>query len=94
MYHCDRAKASFCRNVSWSCDVCVSSAVRQGPALRSLWEQCCCDCATVRSACCDAVVLMVGEGHADLPFILNNVLNLLPSARYPRYTSNGSPPHV
>lgn len=36
----------------------------------------------VRSACCDAVVLLVAEGHADLPFVLSSVLNLLPSARY------------
>ncbi|XP_039996604.1 focadhesin [Xiphias gladius] len=53
----------------------------QGPALEALWQQCCSDCALVRSACCDAMVLLVDQGHADLNYILNSVLNLLPSAR-------------
>uniref|UniRef100_A0A8C2EJ14 Focadhesin n=1 Tax=Cyprinus carpio TaxID=7962 RepID=A0A8C2EJ14_CYPCA len=35
----------------------------------------------VRSACCDALVLLVEQGHADLPYVLNTTLNLLPSAR-------------
>uniref|UniRef100_A0A667XYM1 Focadhesin n=1 Tax=Myripristis murdjan TaxID=586833 RepID=A0A667XYM1_9TELE len=52
-----------------------------GPALEALWEQCCSDCAAVRSACCDALVLLVDQGHADLQYVLNSVLNLLPSAR-------------
>uniref|UniRef100_A0A667XPB0 Focadhesin n=1 Tax=Myripristis murdjan TaxID=586833 RepID=A0A667XPB0_9TELE len=55
--------------------------VDQGPALEALWEQCCSDCAAVRSACCDALVLLVDQGHADLQYVLNSVLNLLPSAR-------------
>ncbi|XP_034532394.1 focadhesin [Notolabrus celidotus] len=53
----------------------------QGSALEALWQQCCSDSALVRSACCDAVVLLVDQGHADLQHILNSVLNLLPSAR-------------
>uniref|UniRef100_A0A3Q3R8V0 Uncharacterized protein n=1 Tax=Monopterus albus TaxID=43700 RepID=A0A3Q3R8V0_MONAL len=53
----------------------------QGPALDALWQQCCSDCALVRSTCCEAVVLLVDQGHADLHYILNSVLNLLPSAR-------------
>uniref|UniRef100_A0A673AJC7 Focadhesin n=1 Tax=Sphaeramia orbicularis TaxID=375764 RepID=A0A673AJC7_9TELE len=53
-----------------------------GPALETLWQQCSGDCALVRSVCCDALVLLVDQGHADLNFILNSVLNLLPSARY------------
>lgn len=61
------------------CDVCV---VCQGPAWEALWQQCCSDCALVRSACCDAVVLLVDQGHTDLHYVLNSVLNLLPSARY------------
>ncbi|KAF6730794.1 Focadhesin [Oryzias melastigma] len=52
----------------------------QSPAWESLWQQCCSDCAHVRSVCCDAVVLLVEQGHADLQNILNSVLNLLPSA--------------
>lgn len=54
----------------------------QGPALEALWQQCCSDHALVRSACCDALVLLVDQGHADLNYVLNSVLNLLPSARY------------
>ncbi|XP_056883084.1 focadhesin [Takifugu flavidus] len=59
----------------------ITSSTLQGPALQSLWEQCCSDSAVIHSACCDAVVLLVAQGHADLQFVLNNVLNLLPSAR-------------
>ncbi|XP_038155293.1 focadhesin [Cyprinodon tularosa] len=59
----------------------ISQSSTQGPALEALWQQCCGDSAPVRSACCDAVVLLVAQGHAELQFILNSVLNLLPSAR-------------
>ncbi|XP_061524967.1 focadhesin isoform X1 [Phycodurus eques] len=59
----------------------ISHSSTQGSALETLWEQCCSDCAPVRSACCDAVVLLVDQGHADLHQVLNGVLNLLPSAR-------------
>uniref|UniRef100_A0A674PCD4 Focadhesin n=1 Tax=Takifugu rubripes TaxID=31033 RepID=A0A674PCD4_TAKRU len=59
----------------------ITSSTLQGPALQSLWEQCCSDSAVIHSTCCDAVVLLVAQGHADLQFVLNNVLNLLPSAR-------------
>ncbi|KAL4006199.1 splicing factor U2AF 65 kDa subunit [Sarotherodon galilaeus] len=60
--------------ITWSC--------AQGPALEALWQQCCSDCAVVCSACCDTLVLLVDQGHADLEYILNGVLNLLPSARH------------
>ncbi|XP_062371903.1 focadhesin [Sardina pilchardus] len=53
----------------------------QGPAVEALWEQCCSDSTVVRSACCDALVLLVEQGHADLQHTLNSVLNVLPSAR-------------
>ncbi|KAM8898854.1 focadhesin isoform 1-T1 [Spinachia spinachia] len=56
----------------------------QGPALEALWEQCCSDCDAVRFACCDAMVLLVDQGHADLHYVLNRVLNLLPSSRNPQ----------
>ncbi|XP_037537542.1 focadhesin [Nematolebias whitei] len=59
----------------------ITQSSTQGPALEVLWQQCCSDCAPVRSACCDAVVLLADQGHADLHYILNTVLNLLPSAR-------------
>ncbi|XP_069034005.1 focadhesin isoform X1 [Embiotoca jacksoni] len=58
----------------------ISESTAQGPALEALWQQCCADGALVRSACCDAVVLLVDQHHADLHYILNSVLNLLPSA--------------
>ncbi|KAM3857392.1 focadhesin [Diretmus argenteus] len=59
----------------------INQSSTQGPALEALWEQCCSDCAAVRSTCCDALVLLVDQGHADLQHILNSILNLLPSAR-------------
>ncbi|KAE8278840.1 Focadhesin [Larimichthys crocea] len=59
----------------------ITQSSTQGPALESLWQQCCSDHALVRSSCCDAVVLFVDQGHADLHYVLNSVLNLLPSAR-------------
>ncbi|XP_056225710.1 focadhesin isoform X1 [Seriola aureovittata] len=59
----------------------ITQSSLQGPALEALWQQCCSDCAPVCSACCDAVVLLVDQGHADLHYVLNSVLNLLPSAR-------------
>uniref|UniRef100_A0A8C9T1B2 Focadhesin n=1 Tax=Scleropages formosus TaxID=113540 RepID=A0A8C9T1B2_SCLFO len=48
---------------------------------RVLWEQCGGEEAGVRSACCDALVLLVEQGHADLQQVLNGMLNLVPSAR-------------
>ncbi|XP_020499256.2 focadhesin [Labrus bergylta] len=59
----------------------ITQSSIQGPALEALWQQCCSDSALVRSACCDAVVLLADQGHADLQHVLNSVLNLLPSAR-------------
>uniref|UniRef100_A0A665V3H8 Focadhesin n=1 Tax=Echeneis naucrates TaxID=173247 RepID=A0A665V3H8_ECHNA len=59
----------------------IKQSSLQGPALETLWQQCCSDCSLVRSACCDAVVLLVDQGHADLHYVLSSVLNLLPSAR-------------
>uniref|UniRef100_A0A8C9TBF0 Focadhesin n=1 Tax=Scleropages formosus TaxID=113540 RepID=A0A8C9TBF0_SCLFO len=51
------------------------------PTLEVLWEQCGGEEAGVRSACCDALVLLVEQGHADLQQVLNGMLNLVPSAR-------------
>uniref|UniRef100_UPI0037E81FBB focadhesin n=1 Tax=Semicossyphus pulcher TaxID=241346 RepID=UPI0037E81FBB len=59
----------------------IAQSSTQGPALEALWQQCSSDSALVRSSCCDAVVLLVDQGHADLHYVLNSVLNLLPSAR-------------
>uniref|UniRef100_A0A6Q2ZP48 DUF3730 domain-containing protein n=1 Tax=Esox lucius TaxID=8010 RepID=A0A6Q2ZP48_ESOLU len=59
----------------------IDPSSTRGPAAEALWEQCCSDCAAVRSACCDALVLLVEQDHADLHYVLNSALNLLPSAR-------------
>ncbi|XP_057711558.1 focadhesin isoform X2 [Corythoichthys intestinalis] len=59
----------------------ISQSSTKGSALETLWEQCCNDCDPVRSTCCDSIVLLVDQGHAELQDILNSVLNLLPSAR-------------
>ncbi|CAL8326996.1 unnamed protein product [Lota lota] len=59
----------------------ISPSSVQGVALEALWEQCCSGDAGVRATCCHALVLLVDQGHADLHFILNSILNLLPSAR-------------
>uniref|UniRef100_A0A8C9XLJ1 Focadhesin n=1 Tax=Sander lucioperca TaxID=283035 RepID=A0A8C9XLJ1_SANLU len=59
----------------------ITQSSTQGLALEALWQQCCSDCTLVRSAVCDAIVLLVEQGHADLHYVLNSVLNLLPSAR-------------
>ncbi|KAF7706258.1 hypothetical protein HF521_019512 [Silurus meridionalis] len=59
----------------------ISESNTQSPALVALWEQCSSESVVVRSACCDALVLLVEQGHADLHYVLNSILNLLPSAR-------------
>ncbi|TRY53592.1 hypothetical protein DNTS_015940, partial [Danionella cerebrum] len=59
--------------------ICQTSP--KGPALECLWQQCSSDSPVVRSACCDALVLLVEQAHADLSYVLNTTLNLLPSAR-------------
>ncbi|KAM8882281.1 focadhesin isoform 1-T1 [Synchiropus picturatus] len=59
----------------------ITQSSTHGPALETLWQLCCSDCALVRSCCCDAVVLLVDQGHANLQYVLSSVLNLLPSSR-------------
>ncbi|KAJ0055752.1 hypothetical protein NL108_011338 [Boleophthalmus pectinirostris] len=59
----------------------ISQSSSQGPALETLWQQCSGENDLVRSVCCEALVLLVEQGHADLQYVLNGVLNLLPSAR-------------
>ncbi|CAB1345172.1 unnamed protein product, partial [Coregonus sp. 'balchen'] len=46
----------------------IGQSSTQGTAVEALWEQCCSDCAAVRSACCDALVLLVEQAHADLHY--------------------------
>ncbi|KAJ8397874.1 hypothetical protein AAFF_G00435630 [Aldrovandia affinis] len=59
----------------------IVQSCNQSVALDALWEQCCSDGAVVRSACCEALVLLVEQGHADLQYAINGILNLVPSAR-------------
>ncbi|CAN9509782.1 unnamed protein product [Ophioblennius macclurei] len=59
----------------------ITATSTQGPALQTLWDQCCSDCSVVRSSCCEALVLLVEQDHAELHHVLSSVLNLLPSAR-------------
>ncbi|XP_053144026.1 focadhesin isoform X2 [Hemicordylus capensis] len=51
------------------------------PALNLLWEKCCSDSVVVRTACCEALVTLVSQDHAELSYVLNGALNLIPSAR-------------
>ncbi|XP_078252166.1 focadhesin isoform X2 [Rhinoraja longicauda] len=53
----------------------------KSPALSLLWEKCCCDDVVVRAACCEALVALVAQNHAEFNYVLNGILNLIPSAR-------------
>ncbi|XP_075066622.1 focadhesin isoform X2 [Mixophyes fleayi] len=59
----------------------IKQSSAQTPALNILWEKCCCDNVVVRTACCEALVTLVEQKHADLTYVLNGILNLIPSAR-------------
>ncbi|KAK1174956.1 focadhesin [Acipenser oxyrinchus oxyrinchus] len=59
----------------------ITQSSDQTPALELLWEKCCSDNVVVRAACCDALVVLVAQDHADHQYVLNNILNLIPSAR-------------
>ncbi|KAK7910251.1 hypothetical protein WMY93_014935 [Mugilogobius chulae] len=62
-------------------NVQISQSSSQGPALETLWQQCSGENDLVRTVCCEALVLLVEQGHAELQYVLHGVLNLLPSAR-------------
>ncbi|XP_069782843.1 focadhesin isoform X2 [Narcine bancroftii] len=53
----------------------------QSHALNLLWEKCCCDNVVVRTACCEALVALVAQNHAEFNYVFNGILNLIPSAR-------------
>ncbi|KAM4708209.1 focadhesin [Discoglossus pictus] len=59
----------------------IKQSSNQTPALNVLWEKCCNDSAVVRTACCEALVALVEQDHADFNYVLNGILNLTPSAR-------------
>nr|XP_033775395.1 focadhesin isoform X2 [Geotrypetes seraphini] len=61
----------------------ISQTSNQTPALNALWEKCCSDHVVVRTACCEALVALVAQNHADFSYVLNGLLNLIPSARNP-----------
>uniref|UniRef100_A0A8C5TYH8 Focadhesin n=1 Tax=Malurus cyaneus samueli TaxID=2593467 RepID=A0A8C5TYH8_9PASS len=51
------------------------------PALNLLWEKCCSENVALRTACCEGLVALVVERHAELDYVLHGALNLIPSAR-------------
>ncbi|KAM5258007.1 focadhesin isoform 4-T6 [Hipposideros larvatus] len=53
----------------------------QTPALNLLWEKCCSDNVVVRTACCEGLVALVAQDHAEFSYVLNGILNLIPSSR-------------
>uniref|UniRef100_A0A8C3V5X3 Focadhesin n=1 Tax=Catharus ustulatus TaxID=91951 RepID=A0A8C3V5X3_CATUS len=53
----------------------------QTPALNLLWEKCCSENVALRTACCEGLVALVVEKHAELDYVLHGALNLIPSAR-------------
>ncbi|KAJ6669524.1 hypothetical protein lerEdw1_000072 [Lerista edwardsae] len=59
----------------------ISQSTNQTPALNLLWEKCCSDNVVVRTACCEALVTLVAQDHAEFNYVLNGALNLIPSAR-------------
>ncbi|KAM7023536.1 focadhesin [Acridotheres tristis] len=59
----------------------ISQASDQTPALNLLWEKCCSENVALRTACCEGLVALVVEKHAELDYVLHGALNLIPSAR-------------
>ncbi|XP_060093204.1 focadhesin [Heteronotia binoei] len=59
----------------------ISQSTNQTPALSLLWEKCCSDNVVVRTVCCEALVTLTVQGHAEFSYVLNGTLNLIPSAR-------------
>ncbi|XP_064410837.1 focadhesin isoform X2 [Latimeria chalumnae] len=59
----------------------INQSSSQTPALNLLWEKCCSDNVVVRTTCCEALMALVAQNHADFNYVLNGILNLIPSAR-------------
>uniref|UniRef100_A0A4X2L1S6 Focadhesin n=1 Tax=Vombatus ursinus TaxID=29139 RepID=A0A4X2L1S6_VOMUR len=59
----------------------ISQSTNQTPALNLLWEKCCSDNVVVRTACCEGLVALVVQNHAEFTYVLNGILNLIPSTR-------------
>uniref|UniRef100_A0A8C0KMH5 Focadhesin n=1 Tax=Canis lupus dingo TaxID=286419 RepID=A0A8C0KMH5_CANLU len=60
----------------------IHQSTNQTPALNLLWEKCCSDNVVVRTACCEGLVALVAQDHAEFSYVLNGILNLIPSTRY------------
>ncbi|XP_053427642.1 focadhesin isoform X2 [Nycticebus coucang] len=59
----------------------IHQSTNQTPALNLLWEKCCSDNVVVRTACCEGLVALVAQNHAEFSYVLNGILNLIPSTR-------------
>ncbi|XP_075416104.1 focadhesin isoform X2 [Tenrec ecaudatus] len=59
----------------------IHQSTNQTPALNLLWEKCCSDNGVVRTACCEGLVALAAQDHAELSYVLNGILNLIPSTR-------------
>ncbi|XP_060221806.1 focadhesin isoform X2 [Meriones unguiculatus] len=59
----------------------IHQSTNQTAALNLLWEKCCSDDVVVRTACCEGLVALVAQGHAEFSYVLNGILNLIPSTR-------------
>ncbi|XP_016060960.1 PREDICTED: focadhesin [Miniopterus natalensis] len=59
----------------------IHQSTNQTPALNLLWERCCSDNVVVRTACCEGLVALVAQDQAEFSYVLNGILNLIPSTR-------------
>ncbi|XP_026961752.1 focadhesin isoform X4 [Sagmatias obliquidens] len=59
----------------------IHQSTNQTPALNLLWEKCCSDNVVVRTACCEGLVALVAQDLAEFSYVLNGILNLIPSTR-------------
>nr|KAF6331695.1 focadhesin [Pipistrellus kuhlii] len=59
----------------------IHQSTNQTPALNLLWEKCCSDNVVVRTACCEGLVALVAQDQAEFSYVLNGILNLIPSTR-------------
>ncbi|XP_046323277.1 focadhesin isoform X1 [Marmota monax] len=59
----------------------IHQSTNQTPSLNLLWEKCCSDSVVVRTACCEGLVALVAQDHAESSYVLNGILNLIPSTR-------------
>ncbi|XP_066113444.1 focadhesin isoform X2 [Saccopteryx bilineata] len=63
------------------CPEKIHQSTNQTPALSLLWEKCCSENVVVRTACCEGLVALVAQDQAEFSYVLNGILNLIPSSR-------------